>query len=165
MYNSNGTYIRELVGSFSNVAIDGVGNLFACDTSNSRISVYNSTNGAFIRHIENVPYPWGIAIDTNNNIISASRWNNNLNVIRNDGLMLRTITSPFGFNEPSGMAVTPDGKIVVCDTQNDRIQMFNSSGDYLTMLNGFNRPNAVAINANGYIVVADTENAAIKFIR
>lgn len=68
-------------------------------------------------------------------------------------------------NTPSGIAFAADGSIVVADTQNHRIQVFNSSGGFLRRFGSqglgdgqLNQPRGLAITSDGNIVVADSIN-------
>lgn len=73
------------------------------------------------------------------------------------------------FEGPYGIAVAPNGNIVVCDRNNDRVQVFNSSGVFQFAFgtsgtgNGqFDRPAAVTVLSNNNIVVADTSNSRVQ---
>lgn len=67
------------------------------------------------------------------------------------------------FRTPSALAVAPDGKIWVCDTQNNRLQVFYPDG-LLAMVVApdgdfaLNNPSGVAVMKDGRVVVADTYN-------
>jgi CSLREA domain-containing protein len=70
---------------------------------------------------------------------------------------------------PSGVALDAAGNIYVVDSVNNRVQKFDSSGNYVTQwgvfgtANGeFNRPNGVAIDAAGNIYVVDTNNNRVQ---
>ena len=61
------------------------------------------------------------------------------------------------------------GEVYVADTGNNRIEVFTSSGAYLTQWgsagsgNGqFANPGGVAVNATGTVYVADTDNDRIQ---
>ncbi len=77
------------------------------------------------------------------------------------------------FSQPGSVAVDSMGNIYVADTQNDRIQKFNSKGEFITMWGSygsgdgqFRTPNDVAVDSKGNIYVADTFNYRIqKFVR
>ncbi len=67
------------------------------------------------------------------------------------------------FNSPYGIAVQPDGKILVADTNNNAIKRMNADGTGIeTLGSGFNQPYGVALQPDGKILVADTFNNAIK---
>jgi uncharacterized delta-60 repeat protein len=73
------------------------------------------------------------------------------------------------FSNPSGLAFDGAGNLHVADTNNHRIQVFDSAGTHLLSFgvsgtaNGqFNRPSDVAVDSNGNIYVADNDNARIQ---
>ncbi|MCS7222373.1 MAG: TIGR03663 family protein [Anaerolineae bacterium] len=97
--------------------------------------------------------------------------------------------APGQFQTPRGVAIAPDGRIVVADSGNHRIQVFDAQGDFLTAWgsscdlyaegrpgcvdpdgNGplqlgdgqFHEPWGVAADAQGNIYVADTWNHRIQ---
>ena len=70
---------------------------------------------------------------------------------------------------PGGVAVSASGQVYVADTQNDRIEVINSSGQYVTYFGSsgtaagqFNHPTGVAVSPTGEIYVADTYNNRIE---
>jgi DNA-binding beta-propeller fold protein YncE len=62
------------------------------------------------------------------------------------------------------------GKVFVADTYNDRVQVFDASGAYLTTLGGsegsrtgeLSYPEAVDVDAAGNVYVADSDNSRIQ---
>src|SRR5207248_6185647 len=82
---------------------------------------------------------------------------------------------------PDGVAIAPDGDLVVADSHNDRIRRIDRPTGVITTVagsgdNGFdgddgpatkavlNTPEAVACAANGDIYIADTMNNRIRMI-
>jgi streptogramin lyase len=73
------------------------------------------------------------------------------------------------FKAPQGIAIDSEGNIWVVDTENNRIQKFNSKGEYQGQFgsfgsgNGqFNKPTDIVINYLGSIYVSDTGNNRIQ---
>jgi DNA-binding beta-propeller fold protein YncE len=72
------------------------------------------------------------------------------------------LTSPGDFAKPTGVAVDSEGTLYVCDTLNDRIEVFDAEGKFISTYgkNGdgpgyFARPKGIAIDGDGHIWVAD----------
>lgn len=72
--------------------------------------------------------PFGIAFSVCDKIVIVSdKWKNCLNVYDEEGTFLRQIglkgRSPGHFRSPEGVATDKNGRIYVCDTGNDRVQV------------------------------------------
>jgi len=63
--------------------------------------------------------------------------------------------TPGSFRCPHSLAVAADGRVVVADRDNDRLQIFAPNGALLAVRGGFARPMAVAIDAHGWLWVTD----------
>ncbi|MGQ9513231.1 SMP-30/gluconolactonase/LRE family protein [Thermodesulfitimonas sp.] len=67
------------------------------------------------------------------------------------------------FYYPNGIAVSPDGRIFVADTNNCRVQIFDTQGKFLAMWTGdlakhegyFATPTGIAFDKKGNVYVAD----------
>jgi sugar lactone lactonase YvrE len=73
------------------------------------------------------------------------------------------------FNQPYGIAFSSGGDIIVCDTFNHRIQVFDRCGNYLrqwgkkgSAQGQFYRPHSVAISSSDKIYVCDKNNHRIQ---
>jgi DNA-binding beta-propeller fold protein YncE len=64
---------------------------------------------------------------------------------------------PGQFESPWGVALNASGNVYVADQGNDRIQVFTSSGGYITQW-GSDRPQNVALDASGTVYVAEPYN-------
>jgi hypothetical protein len=71
------------------------------------------------------------------------------------------------FNQPWGLAISPEGFIFVSDTWNHRIQKFSLDGTFVTAWGGWGQgtdpyqfwgPRGVVVTPDGYLIVADTGN-------
>jgi streptogramin lyase len=77
--------------------------------------------------------------------------------------------APGTFNEPQGIAVSPDGFVYVADKYNNRIQKFDATGNFITQWGGsgnghglFDEPHAVAVAPDGTVYVTDSHNHRIQ---
>jgi sugar lactone lactonase YvrE len=64
-------------------------------------------------------------------------------------------SAPGQFMLPHGICVTPDGRVLVNDRENDRIQVFRTDGSYLTEWTDILRPTSIALTPSGDLVVAE----------
>jgi sugar lactone lactonase YvrE len=72
------------------------------------------------------------------------------------------LTTPGDFAKPTGVAVDSDGNLYVADTLNNRIEIFDADGKFVSAFGKsgdgpgyFARPKGVAIDSDGHIWVAD----------
>jgi sugar lactone lactonase YvrE len=66
------------------------------------------------------------------------------------------------FNVPHSVLVLPDERVLVCDRENSRIQMFDLDGRYLSAWTDLARPNDVWVDEAGFAYVAELgERAAL----
>ncbi|ABS56118.1 NHL repeat containing protein [Methanoregula boonei 6A8] len=73
------------------------------------------------------------------------------------------------FSQPEEVAINTTGYIYVTDNQNNRIQVFDPSGNYVSQWgsagsgNGkFEGPSGIAVNTTGYVYVTDYGNGRIQ---
>ena len=149
------------------------------DTINYQISADNiigqtgSSPGQFLA-------PRSIAMAPDGSVYVADSRNNRIQHFSSDGEVINTWgryadvaqgDAPGGtFNEPWGVAVSPDGTVYVADTWNYRVQKFTAEGEFISMFgsNGFGEtptsfygPRAVAVDKDGNVYVSDTGNKRI----
>ena len=159
--NMNGAGTADGTGTaarFSNptgIAVDGAGNLYVADTSNSTIRKIDSTgtvttfaggagisgsadgSGSAARFFG----PQGLALDSSGNLIVADTDNNTIREITPAGAVttLAGTAGQFGtangqgsaarFSGPAGVTVAPSGTIFVADTNNSLIRAIDGSGN------------------------------------
>ena len=118
------------------VAFDGEGNLVVSDGGNHRIQVFRYSDGTHLRSIGSegagngqFNFPWSIAFDGAGHIIVSEHSGSRVQVLRySHGAHVRTIGSQGSgngqFSFPSGgIAIDSDGRIVVADSYNHRVQV------------------------------------------
>jgi DNA-binding beta-propeller fold protein YncE len=64
-------------------------------------------------------------------------------------------TGPGQFNLPHGIFVLPDGRVLVADRENDRIQFFSPDGQFLSAWTDVQRPTNVYVDRNGIVYVSE----------
>ena len=62
---------------------------------------------------------------------------------------------PGEFFLPHGIAVAADGRVFVCDRENDRIQIFSPDGEYLTEWTDTQRPTHIVFDPEGRAYVSE----------
>jgi streptogramin lyase len=62
---------------------------------------------------------------------------------------------PGQFRTPHGLRVHRDGRVFVADRQNDRIQIFNPDGEYLTEWTDVRRPQDIFIDDDDLVYIAE----------
>jgi hypothetical protein len=64
-------------------------------------------------------------------------------------------TQPGQFNLPHSVWAHTDGRIFVCDRENDRIQIFSPDGELLTIWTNVTRPGDLCIDADGHVYIGE----------
>jgi len=68
------------------------------------------------------------------------------------------------FNLPHGIAVDAQGRVIVCDRENERLQVFDAKGGFLHEWKGpqIGKPYGVEIGSNGHIFIIDGGSPSLK---
>ena len=168
-------------GMIAGLALDDDDRLFVVDTNERHVLVFNPKHeqeatlggGILIR-------PAGVAIDRENRFVYvADTGNDVVDVFDADNYkFLRQLgkpskkhdqTDPGTFSLPEGVAVDKDGNVYVTDTFNDRVEIFDADGKFMSTFgkNGdgpadFERPKGVAVDCDGHIWVVDAVQSKVK---
>jgi sugar lactone lactonase YvrE len=67
-------------------------------------------------------------------------------------------SAPGDFSQPHALAMDSQGRLFVADRSNNRVQVFDQDGKYLTETKAFGRPSGVFIDKNDTLYVADSES-------
>jgi sugar lactone lactonase YvrE len=169
------------LGAITGLAMDDNDRLFVADVKLHRVDVFNAkhqleaTFGA-----EVLASPASIAIDTENRFAYVVDTQNDVvDVFDADNFKLlrklgtpgkkHTLTAPGTFSLPIGVAVDKDGNVYVTDTFNDRVEIFDADGGFISAFgkNGdgpadFERPKGIAVDCDGHIWVADAAQDMVK---
>ncbi len=110
--------------------------------------------------------PTGVAVAPNGDIwiVDGHRGGNNRLVrFTRDGTFIGSwgggvgseSAEPSGFNDPHDIAIDSQGRIFVADRGNNRIQIFDSEGNYVHQWTQFGRPSGIFIDSNDVVYVGD----------
>jgi sugar lactone lactonase YvrE len=160
-------------GWINGLAIDDDDRLFVADGKMRRVLIFNTRHEVENQITEGLQDPVGIALDTTNRFLYVVDTQQDQVIVYDaDTLkLLRRIgtggknhylTTPGDFAAPQGVAVDQDGNVYVTDTLNNRVEIFDADGSYISLFgkNGdgpgtFARPKGIAVDGDGHIWVAD----------
>jgi sugar lactone lactonase YvrE len=167
--NKTNAHFARIIG----LAMDDGDRLFVSDPGLRHILVFNAAHVAEDVITEGLVEPSGLAIDRENRLLYVSDIElDQVLVYDADTLKLKRkmgttghkheLTTLGDFAKPTGLAVDAEGNLYVCDTLNNRIEIFDADGKFISTFgkNGdgpgdFARPKGVAIDGDGHIWVAD----------
>lgn len=103
--------------------------------------------------------PTGVAEAGNGDIYVCDGYGNaRVHRFSADGKLLQSWgepgTGPCQFNLPHGICIDGDGRILVTDRENDRIQFFSPDGEFLDQWTHVQRPTGVFVDEEGLIYVS-----------
>jgi DNA-binding beta-propeller fold protein YncE len=155
------------------LAIDDDDRLFVSDGKLHHVLVFSPKHEMQDQITEGLTDPVGLAIDTTNRFLYVVDTQQDQVIVYDadtykllrrigTGGKNHTLTSPGDFGAPQGVAVDADGNVYVTDTLNDRVEIFDADGNFISTFgkNGdgpgfFERPKGIAIDGDGHIWVAD----------
>jgi DNA-binding beta-propeller fold protein YncE len=104
--------------------------------------------------------PTGVAITSNSEVyVSDGYGNARVHHFSADGRLIRSWgepgIKPGQFNLPHDICITADGRLLVADRENDRIQIFSPDGDFLDQWTHVQRPTGLFIDREGLVYVSE----------
>jgi tripartite motif-containing protein 71 len=176
-FDASGNFVRWLgsTGSANGqfIAPDAVafatnGDMWVADQGNSRVQRFN-TGGTWQQSVGGSGQTsgvWSVVTDTGGNLYVVDYDNSRVHKFASSGTYLTAIGSEQLIN-PYDAAIDAGGNIWIVDQ--DRVQKFDSNGNYITQFgtsgsaNGqFNAPFGIAIDASDNIWVADNNNNRVQ---
>jgi hypothetical protein len=114
--------------------------------------------------------PSAVAIAPNGDIFVADGHGGDTNArivkFSKDGTFIKTWgkkgTAPGEFDVTHCVTFDARGRLYVCDRNNNRIQIFDQDGNYISEFHQYSRPSSVVIDKNDMIYVADSESESVS---
>lgn len=152
------------------LSLDQDGNLLVVDQDNQRIAKY-ALDGTFLgqinewlvddANVENFKVPTRIAVGPDGRIFVADSPKRAVLAFSSNGEFLQEIGGPNeddqGLGSPWGLAVDAEGKLYVAERRDDRIQVFDTSGNLERSMegDGLSEPIGVTVDNLGNVYVAE----------
>jgi sugar lactone lactonase YvrE len=169
-------------GMLSGLALDDNDTLFVTDMKLHRVDVFAPNTHQLLAAFggDVLADPAAIALDTENRFAYVVDTQSDVvdvfdadtyKFLRKIGTpgKKHMLTDPGDFALPEGVAVDNDGNVYVTDTFNDRVEIFDADGEFISTFgkNGdgpghFERPKGIAIDCDGHIWVADSAQDRVK---
>ena len=115
------------------IAFNSIGDIYVTDCYNHRVQIFNQ-DGIFLRTLRNkqqgqtLQYPVGIAVDSSDTVYVSESRRNCISVFTAEGEYLTTFgdkgEAEGQFKIPYGLHIDKNDSLLVCDRDNDRIQIF-----------------------------------------
>jgi len=160
-------------GLINGVALDDDDRLFVSDGKLRRVLVFDKKNAVVDQIKDGLIDPVGITIDSENRqLYVVDTQADQVVVYDADSLKEKRrigaggkkheLTTPGDFAAPTGIAIDKDNNIYVTDTLNNRVEIFDADGNFITQFGKhcdspgcFAHPKGIAIDGDGHIWVAD----------
>ena len=161
------------------VSVNSDGNIFVCEDDGLRVidkegnEMIESTIQKTIDSLQLDPVDVSIGLNDQIVVLDWSQDSHRVVVLRKEGELIKSFGSDGDedgqFDEPWGVDVDEEGRIIVADTCNHRIQVFDNDGSFLCSFGSFgsseglfNEPNSVGVDGDGNIVISDRLNHRIQ---
>ena len=151
------------------LALSDGGRLFVCDYGNKRIQSWQLSDGSYLGLFQVDSNPNCVAIGPSGDQLFVSLDSNKIQVIGMDGQPIRSIGmgegSRYGqLNTPVGLAFNSHGDLLVGDSNNKRISVFEaSSGEFVTNFGQFSGNLHLSIDSFDRVIVSDSESNRLEF--
>ena len=163
------------------MSVNSDGNIFVCKSEGGGLRVRDKEGNEIIESIIQKTIdslylnPVDVSIGLNDQIVvlDHSQDSHRVVILNKEGELIKSFGSigdeDGQFDDPNGVDVDEEGRIIVADTLNHRIQVFDNDGSFLrsfgffgTSEGEFNQPDNVVVDGDGNIVISDTWNHRIQ---
>jgi DNA-binding beta-propeller fold protein YncE len=162
------------------LAMDDGDRLFVADGKMRRVYVFNKDRKVENVVMEGLEDPNGIALDVENRFLYVADTQQDIvQVYDADSLKLlrhlgvpgknHASTEAGEFSKPVGVAVDSDGNVYVTDMMNNRVEIFDADGKFISQFGKhcdvsgcFARPKGIAIDSDNHVWVVDNMLDAVQ---
>lgn len=179
VYNRSGSKVRQYTLGVGvdwfpgDIGIDGAGNAYVTDTHDGTAGVHRfDRNGVYLGTISaafgiDLEGVEGIGVANNGTFYVADTRNHRIVRFAPNGTATQWGQSGYGngqFMSPHGVAVTPEGRVLVIDASTDRLQELTSSGKFVRHLDQgrLRRNDAVTVAPNGTVYVGGYLDSLVR---
>ena len=171
LFTEHGQFIKHIRQHLINpvrVSVTTDGHLIVCDLGDNLVKVL-SPDGTELLQSFSAPdcdtSPWFAVYHQDMFFVSYS-WAHCVKVFCKEGVFLYDIGSEGSgdgqLNEPTGLTIDKFNNLIVCDSDNSRLQVFSLDGKFVNSVNeGLKLPWSVAINKDGNLLVCDLRKHCI----
>jgi large repetitive protein len=139
------------------IALDGAGDVFIADPSNTRVVKVPAGGGPQTTVGSGLINPVGLAVDGAGNVFIADTALNSVVEVPAGGGPQTTVGS--GLTNPAGVAVDGAGNVFIADSGNNRaVEVPAGGGNQFTLGSGLFDPVGIAVDGAGNVFIADTRN-------
>ena len=171
VFAPNGTFVRSfgdgLIGDSHGIFVTDDDRVLVVDRDGHQVLGFDKRGKRLFtlgdrehpRYQEPFNHPTDIAVGPNGDMYVADGYGNTrVHRFSPDGALIRSWGAPGGgpgeFVTPHGIGVLPDGRVLVGDRENNRVQVFDGEGDYLAEWGNFYKPMDIFV-ANDLVYVSD----------
>jgi uncharacterized protein (TIGR03663 family) len=167
-----------------NMVIGENGNIYVVDSGNHRLQVFDKDGnflnawGSFGTENGQFNEPWGITVDEQY-VYVADTWNHRIQKFTLEGEFVNSFGASGSpevegeglglFFGPRSIVLLDDGRLLVTDTGNHRMQVLDTEGNFQYQVGGFgndlgqmNEPVGLAKGPGGLVYLADTWNGRVQ---
>ncbi|MBI2481639.1 MAG: hypothetical protein HYV60_24235, partial [Planctomycetia bacterium] len=170
--DATGKFLRswgdDVIGSAHALRIDGDDNVWVTDIGNHQVLKFSPTGKLLLSlgkagtagdGVDEFNKPTDIAFGSNGELYITDGYGNNrvMKFTPNGGFLAQwgeAGDGPGQFNLPHTIVIDRQGRLLVGDRENDRVQVFESSGKLVAVWLGF-APFGLAYDNQGHLFVAD----------
>ncbi|NLE76463.1 MAG: hypothetical protein GX605_06890, partial [Chloroflexi bacterium] len=158
------------------VAVDAQGYLYLADTGNDRV-LKLTADGEVVWAVEghgDAPFgePWAVEVARDGALWVLDAETAWVYAFQPDGIPLQRVGGPsLGAFHPRGLALTPQGNVVVVDTGGSRLMELSPDGGTVREVGwpgsgpgALGQPTEALVAPSGYLYVVDTENGRIQLL-